>query len=162
MDRNPSENKSKKTPRFPIVNWIMYAMLFMVTYSLIFGLGSASEEVSWQKFQQEMLLPLDVDKIVVINKELAEIYIKSDRLETEKYKDISDGLFGTNRGPHYNLTIGSVESFETKLLKAQEGIAIKDQIDVSYESRITLWNILSWVLPIILICFQEKVKYSSG
>ena len=113
-----------------------------------------AKEIGWSEFEQNMLSQFDVAQIVIINKEVAEIYIKQERLNDTKYKEISEGLLGTKVGPHYRISIGSVESFERKIEKAQEDFATEDKVDVRYKNRTNWINILSWLLPVgLLILF---------
>jgi AFG3 family protein len=99
------------------------------------------------KFKTEMLQQGDVNRVVVINKEFAEIYIKEDKLTEEPYK--TDKV--PEKGPQYTWTIGSTETFERQLAEWQQGGADKP-ITVSYETRHNvLLNLLSYLLPIILI-----------
>src|SRR5690554_2764240 len=115
-------------------------------FSFFFNPFTERNEISWLVFEQEMLSQNEVDRIVVINKETAEVYIKKDLLSEDKYKDLK-----SDSGPHYFIEIGSVESFENKLEKAQEDFLLKEKVGVIYEDRFEIKNIISWVLPFLLI-----------
>ena len=69
-----------------------------------------------------------VEKIVVINKEIAQIYVKQDALDDSDLKDDPNGILSSGQGPHYYITIGSVESFEDKLERAQEDAGISEKL----------------------------------
>lgn len=102
------------------------------------------------KFEQNMLSQGDVEKIIVVNKEIAEVYIKSDRLSDEKYKDVTQDIKNTT-GPQYVIKIGSVDSFETKLENAQENFASDEKVGIQYEDRFNWISSLSWLFPILII-----------
>ncbi|MCK9617415.1 MAG: ATP-dependent zinc metalloprotease FtsH [Lentimicrobiaceae bacterium] len=130
--------------------WILLLALFF-----IFQFNSwngETKKVDWGKLK-EMITAKDVQKIVLVNKEFAEVYIKKDKLSTDKYKDVRSrktNTFGTGTAtPQYIYTIGSVESFENDIKEAQKDLPETDKIYVINDNRHN-WgsDILSWVLPI--------------
>jgi len=134
--------------------WIYGLILLGIVALQFMQMGQGPKEITWQKFEREMLRDHDVKKIVVVNRERAEIYIKDTKLDQEEYNDVVDGgLSGTSRtGPHYYFTIGSVEILEQRLEEAQEGFSESELVSVSYETRTDFFReILSWVLPIIIL-----------
>ncbi len=134
--------------------WIYGLILLGIVALQFMQMGQGPKEITWQKFEREMLRDHDVKKIVVVNRERAEIYIKDTKLDQEEYNDVVDGgLSGTSRtGPHYYFTIGSVEIFEQRLEEAQEDFSEGELVSVSYETRTDFFReILSWVLPIIIL-----------
>jgi cell division protease FtsH len=104
-----------------------------------------------------MLRSNDVEKLVVVNKTQAEVYIKADRLKSPKYEKLLGQKFTKEppRGPHFTFQIGSVEIFDKQLSEAQKAFSEQDQISVTYEERKDYFtDILGWLLlPAILIIF---------
>ncbi|MFX0558619.1 ATP-dependent zinc metalloprotease FtsH [Maribacter sp. CXY002] len=153
-DKTPSTNGqgSKKPKGGYGFSWF-YIMLFvmMLIFSIISNSLTNLNEIDWKEFELTMLKNNEVERIVVVNKEIAEIYIKKDLLTTEKYKSIGNKPFKSNLGPHYTLQIGSVEGFESKLEKAQKDFDPEDKIAVRYTTRTSLWNILPWIFPILIL-----------
>ncbi|NJB72220.1 cell division protease FtsH [Saonia flava] len=148
----------KNNPKSPSggygFGWFYFFLYAAVLFfSLFLNPISNLKETSWSVFEHTMLAQHDVEKIVVVNKETAEIYIKKDHLEDPKYKEILKGKFSSTDGPHYFITIGSVEMFEEKVQKAQMDFSQEDKIDISYENRTGWGNILSWILPLGLFIF---------
>jgi len=142
-------DKKKNNPsKLPKRNnqYLIYGLFLILMFSFFFNPFTERNEISWLEFEQEMLSQNEVDRIVVINKETAEVYIKKDLLSEDKYKDLK-----SDSGPHYFIEIGSVESFENKLEKAQEDFLLKEKVGVIYEDRFEVKNIISWVLPFLLI-----------
>ena len=163
MDNNKKEIKGKSAseekqpPKLPAgynPNWL-YFLLFLFVLLTIFNWPSTNpKEISWLTFEQTMLRDYDVAKIVVLNKETAQIYIKEDKLKTPKYNEISDGAFTSNAGPHYSLQIGSIESFESKLQEAQKDFPPEERVEIVYKNNIGWLGVLSWILPFgLLILF---------
>ncbi len=151
MANKENKKPEKTTPTSPFGKWgwvyLLIIGLLLTQWFSMGGLSNMPGETNWTEFKREMLAPGDVDHIVVVNKEKAEIYIKPEKLGQGFYEKIPKG----HPGPQYFFNIGSVESFENKLEKAREELNL-DPIPVSYEERID-WvaNVLSWVLPFAII-----------
>ncbi len=149
-----------KKPRFNF--YLIYAILAIVLIGINFlNWGGSSVEISQRKFENELLVwdeeeGTDIDRIVIVNQETVEVYIREDRLDKEIHEDVDDSRgFAGREHPHYVFQIASVESFEQRLYAAQEDWPQEDQIEVFAETRQS-WgtDILSWLLPIgLLIAF---------
>ncbi len=149
---NPFGNKpfiKGNKPRFSIY-WI-YALILLGFFGIqYFYSGGEPQETTWMKFEKEMLQPGDVEKVVIVNHERAEIYIRAEKLSTQKYKEIQNKT--QKKGPHYFFTIGSVERFEEQLEKAQANLEDNHKITVKYEREDnTIGNIIGYLLPIALL-----------
>lgn len=146
--------------------WIYGIIIVFLISTYFFNSKSDIKETTWNEFESNMLLQGDIDKLLVVNGETVEVFIKIDKLSKEKYKDVSSGFRGINKGPHYYFTIGSLEAFEKRLEEAQNQLGQK--INVSYEKRRN-WGgeILSWVIPIailviIWIIIMQRVAGGAG
>ncbi|WP_372767655.1 ATP-dependent zinc metalloprotease FtsH [Lutibacter sp.] len=150
-----SEDKKPMTsPKGYKPNWLYFLFLFFILFTLFNWPSSKSKEINWLTFEKTMLSAHDVAKIVVVNKEFAEIYIKKDKLSASKYKDIPQGGFMPESGPHYTIQIGSVESFESKLQQAQQDFLPEERVGISYQNRTNWTIVLSWIVPFgLLILF---------
>jgi len=138
-----------KSPGSNSYNWFFWLFAALILVQGIFYLtGSSAEEISWTEFKRTMLDKEVVDRIVIVNREKAEVFIKNDELGQGEFSDIEP----TNTGPHYIFHIGSLDNFEQTLEEAQAEVAPKDRIDLKYVQR-TDWfsNILAWVLPLVII-----------
>ena len=150
----PDLKSSGKPPRNPFFNWFYIIFLsLMIGYSLIYGPGVTTNQISWLEFQQTMLDQHDVAKIVVVNKEIAQIYIKPEKLTEPKYKEFTKGNVTNKLGPHYIMQIGSVEIFENKLEKAEENFSPDEKVEVTYITTFDWGTIFSWLIPIVLLIF---------
>lgn len=129
--------------------YILIASFFLFLY--FFNRGGQIEEITVGDLKK-MLAEQDVDKIILINREFAEIYIKPDSLSKPRYEKLRSGRQGDflSQRPHYKIVVGSVESFEKAVESAQEGIA--DPVYIRNEVRHN-WTgeILTWVIPILLL-----------
>jgi cell division protease FtsH len=113
-----------------------------------------------------MLEEGDVERIILVNKEDAEIYIRPEVLNTEKYKDVQGtSTFGKDL-PQYTYKVASPDKFVEWVEAAQ-----KDDISKVYvknESRPNYFGeILSWIFPIALLIgvwfvFMRMMSRGSG
>ena len=146
---NPLDNKRPKKPlggtRF---SWfyILITTLFFIYY-VFFNPSFSTKEIDWKTFNIDILSQQDVEKIIIVNKEFADIYIKQDRLNDPNYNISSKNEIG----PHYRIQIGSVDSFENKLEKAQVNLSINEKVKVLYTTRTNLIDFIPWLFPFLLI-----------
>ncbi|MEI6436294.1 MAG: ATP-dependent zinc metalloprotease FtsH [Bacteroidota bacterium] len=135
-----------KRPKFSFY-WI-YAILAIVFIALqYFNYSSPLKETNWPQLEA-MLIKQDVEKIVIINKEKAEIYIKKEKLKSDSaYKEFTKRTFGSNsvNNPEFFLQVGSLEIFYGLLKDARENEISKMRNDS---------------LPIAqIIAFQKQYPY---
>ena len=153
--KTDKDGKPSGKPKFNAY-WIYGAVAVSILgFQLIFS-GSGIEEISWQRLEREMIKNRDVEKIVVVNKEKAEIYIKPDLLSSDRYSDVDSHGFGgiPNNGPHYSYTIPSVEVFSANIEEAQKKYSYNESeiISVRYETRKNIMgDLLGWILPLALL-----------
>lgn len=154
-DQNQDPNQDPNANPPPKFNsyWIygVIALFLLGLNFLDFGEYN-NEPIPWQRFKQ-MVEDQDVEKVEVVNKQLAQVYIKASKLGDKKYEDASKGGFAKNR-PHYRFEVTSAERFDEKLAEIQEKADISEA-DRLYPVSVTKPNylapILSWVLPIVII-----------
>ena len=131
---------------------IIYIVILAVLIAITFiDFGGGANEINWNKFENEMLQNNDVEKVVVVNRERADIYIKPESID--KYGGASAGsnIFSGSM-PSFYFNIGDVESFETKLAEAQKDLPKEQRVSVEYKTEHDyLGSIISWIFPIVLI-----------
>ncbi|MEQ1732025.1 MAG: ATP-dependent zinc metalloprotease FtsH [Bacteroidia bacterium] len=135
--------------------WIYGIILIaLVGLNLVNDSGTGPKEITFQKFENEMLQTKDIQRVVIVNKEIAEVYIKTTSLTKPAYKNVNkkkNSLTGELE-PQFKFNIGSIESFDKKLEVAQQTFAPQDKIEVSYEKHSDWMGefLLTWVLPLVL------------
>lgn len=146
---------SQKTPKKSKFNfyWLYAIIIIGLLVSQFFSMNARVETISMPVFLKEMLPSGDVRKVVVVNEDIAEVYLREEVLSKERYKDVSKNRMGmTNSGPHYVLSIPSKDYFQEQVDKVQESMPVDKVVSVEYVKRGDLLNIiLSWMLPILLI-----------
>ena len=137
------------------IYWI-YAIIFIFFIGLQLVGTEVAKPTNWQEFNLTMLQNGKVDKVVIINKEKAYVYIKKEFLSEEKFRDVSKKPFGgtPNNGPHYYFEIGSVETFNDNLKEAQIKFDDDKRISPLYETKKDVFgDILGWILPLAFFIF---------
>lgn len=163
---------NKKQPihkKFSFV-WIWLVLgFFLIGYNLMFYKGE-TKPTQWRNLQ-EMLQAGDVSKMTLINKEYVEIYIKSDRIS--KYlTDKEEHNFRYKESvPMFTYQIGSIEKFESDIIRVQEEANISDEdiIYLGFETRKN-WGgeIFYLILPFLLLAtflflsFRNMGKNGAG
>ena len=130
--------------------WIyaLVAVIFFSTYLINFWEGG-SEKITWGELKV-MLEDGDVERVILVNKETAEIFIKQDAIDRDsKYEEISKQRVGTTT-PHYLYNPSSPETFENRVEETQE--AVDDPVYIENEIRRN-WTgeVLGWVVPIVIL-----------
>ncbi|MDP2889255.1 MAG: ATP-dependent zinc metalloprotease FtsH [Bacteroidota bacterium] len=146
--------------------WIYGVIIIAFLAIQWFTLGAGPVETNWMEVKNTMLQSNDIKKIIVINREEAQIYLKDTSYDkyTEKLKN---GFTAPAKiGPHFFFTIGSVETFEASLQEAQESLSPDNKISVEYKTvHNYLGELLNWILPfaiIILIWWFIFKRMSKG
>lgn len=150
-NKNPLENLTGGKGKLPKFNfyWI-YAILALIFLGIQFmDFGTSTKQTNWKELQQ-MLKDKDIQKIVLVNKEVAEIYIQPDKLKEEKYKDVATTSNFGQAVPQFYYNVASPDIFIQQVQEVQKGDP--DPVYVESETRHN-WGgeILSWVLPILLL-----------
>ena len=148
--------KEKKPNNKPAFNnyWIYGALIvFFIAVNFI-GVGSnnpSNNQINPSTFEK-FLNNGDVSRIVVINKNKAQVTLTNEAFLSPKHNEINKpDFFGrsNSKGPHYEFEIGNLELFQKKLeAPANEGIIFSYEFK-TIESK---WlDILQSFLPLIII-----------
>ena len=143
---NFSNNKNNKPKKKFNFYWIYVILTGIFLGSIFFNGPEKAEEIDKGKLIT-LLRDRDVEKIDLVNGEIAEIYLNESGRSKYFPNDKSNSF---NQLPNYTLRIGSVERFEQDIESAQEGIETPIYPHVVKRHN---WGseIVSWVLPIVLI-----------
>jgi len=110
--------------------WVYVALLAAFAIFSIMDFGGSGKKISSSEFTSK-LQNGEIGKIIVINKDYAEIYLNASNT-------------GRNTSPDYTMTIGSIESFEKKLEHSN--------VDIEYQTKHNyVGEIIGWILPLVLI-----------
>jgi cell division protease FtsH len=143
----------RKKPRFNIM-WV-YAIIVLGIFAIAtLNNRGKPQKTDWKQFREEMLKSGDVEKLVVVNNETVEIYIKADRITEPKYQKMFKNRLVTvsDRGPQFYFQINSIDIFDKRLEEVNAELPADQRIEYSAEKRTdVLMQVLSWVLPFALL-----------
>lgn len=140
FDKTPLNKKGKNKGNKSrwMIN-IVYSAIFLALFILWFtgDNNNSPKEIAWSDLEQ-VLLNNDEEKIVVVNKDFAEVYIQKDRLD-------KDSLYASIRPKNkmdqpgfFKYKFVTYESFEKDLARVEEQIITRDTMGkaLSYEALV--------------------------
>ena len=145
-------SKETKQSNFKFNPWWIYVVVAGLFIAMWVSKQSGWVEASKttvSKFN-EFLDSGQVDKVIVYNKNTAEVFLKKDALKQKAHEKIkkNDMLGNPNVGPHYTLEIGNDEIFQKKL---EEALKAKKLASYDYKTSSDFSDLLFNLLPIILL-----------
>ena len=150
--KRKNNNKMNMNMPRPSMLWI-YGLIgaFIIGWCVFGDVNDTPLPSNWATVEQ-MVEKGDVDKILIVNHDQAQVFLKKDA--AEKYRsDSTDKRFRRlpDTGVQLIFTIGSVDSFREDL-KAAEEIS-GQRVQVEYENKVNDWtsiliNLLPWVVII--------------
>jgi AFG3 family protein len=163
-------NDKKLKPKFN-TNWFFFILLLaFIAIQVLFN-GKYTKKAS-QREIEDMITSHDIEKVVVVNKEQAEIYLKPEALKKEKYSDFArqKGFGIQPPRPQYYHSFGTVELFEEFFSAMQEkaGYTQDEWIHPEYQTRKDyLSTFLGVILPFLLIAliwiyFMRRMSGGAG
>jgi len=139
-----------------VLRIIGIGMIILVALSGLQFLSSGNnlKEMESNRFFQ-VLQNGDIEKIVIVNKEKVEIYIKPERLSDPVYKDVSSNKSNSVLGqpvPQFYFTIISQDVFIEELSRVMNDLPTEDRPTYTTATRRNyLGEIILWILPFLLI-----------
>ncbi len=161
LRRIPNKKISPKPPK-PNIMWF-YAIIVVVLLGVATLLnGNTSNQITFQRFDEQMLKQHDVDKIVAYRSGdlvMADVYIKKGSLSKTQYADAKKEQHQFNMGgadlPQYTFTDASYESLKQSINNAEKDFQDADKVPISYEqgheSLLSNWFVQCIIMAIVLV-----------
>ncbi len=134
--------------------WIIGIILLAMIGIQFLGSGNSLKEIDNNRFFQ-ILEEGDVEKIVIVNKEKVEVYIKPERLSDARYEDIKSDKPSSMLGqpvPQYYFTIISQDVFMGDLNRVMNELPADNRPTYTTLTRRNyMGEIMLWVIPFLLI-----------
>jgi len=159
----PKGNNSQKTagkgnPKKQFNFYWIYAIIGVVLIGLqLFTFEGGAQKTTWEKFVNSMLKTGEVSRVLVVTtgtETKAEIFIKREALQQEKYSKVRDQSTGKlgGRNAQYYLKIGTIDQFNDDFNRIQDDLPQENRIYPEYETR-SNWTgeIIGWLLPIAIL-----------
>lgn len=143
-----NDNKNGNNPTKLSFNsyWIYGVIIFMILSLNLFNvMNNNTEVITPVKFKQ-MAEKGEIEKLEVINKSVAHVWIDKDYQSNHKH--IKENSFNFDQ-PHYSFELGGIDSFDGMIADINKNNIVIDPI---YQTR-TNWTgqVLSWLLPILIL-----------
>ena len=145
--------------------WI-YGAIFVVLIGVSFINDSSfsTKKISTNRFFK-ILESNDVDKILIINKNIAEVYLKKEAEKKDKYKQQANSPLFRKGSPLFQYDFGDLQNFENKLNQYKSTKNL--DFDVDSDSRGSFFESIIGFLPFILliaiwIFFMRRMSGGAG
>ncbi|KAL2916798.1 AAA ATPase afg3 [Polyrhizophydium stewartii] len=160
-DEQPKKRKAPKPPPKDDGNGGEFSFQLSPNTLLLYGVPIAyiswqiysqltnEQEITFHDFRVNMLDKGLVDRLVVVNRSIVRVFLRSD---APNMSSLNRGGRGASGGQYY-FTIGSVELFERNLELAQRelGIPQNERIPVSYISETSTASVLLGLAPTVML-----------
>ena len=145
--KNTSNKTNLKAPKFNFY-WVYGIIFALFIVFQIFNSESLSTKNLSQNEFKTILKDNDIDKIVIVNRDIANIYIKADASEKEKHKKNKGSLYSAN-SPMYFYDFGDLQNFEKELSSEKE--ALKLDFDTANVEKTNFIDQIFMYLPFIFL-----------
>ena len=140
---------NKNAQKNNIIFWIFGIVLLLIGVVQFSDFKGSPKTIDWQELKT-MLKNHEVERIVVINKERANIILTKEAYSKQKYDNLKS-LKIPVQGPHFYYNVPSIETFQTRLTEAQKDMPEDEQIFFESDTQNNyVYEIISWILPLLL------------
>ncbi len=134
--------------------WIIGVILLVMIGLQFISAGGGLKEIDSNRFFQ-ILKNGDIEKLVIVNKEKVEVYIRAERLTDAAYEDIrtqkSNSVLG-QAVPQYYFSIISQDVFVTELNNVMNTLPQEKRPSYTTVTRRNyMGEIMLWIIPFLLI-----------
>jgi cell division protease FtsH len=149
MKENKKDNNTN-TPKFKFNSYWIYGAVLVLLIGFQFFSSSdlATKSISKNEFN-EVLGDNDISKIIVVNNNLAQIFIGEDAMKKSKYQKLTNSTFYRKGGYLYEYNFGDLQNFENDLEIARRDNGLT--FDLKNESRTSMIDTLIGFLPFIIL-----------
>ncbi len=156
MSTENKENKNKRNksiePNFkPKFNfyWLYGALFVLFIVFQYFNSGNlAQKEISQNKFET-ILESNDISKIIIVNRKVAQIFIKKEAQSDSEYDAITKSGFFNEHAPMFEYKFGDLQNFEKKLEEAKNTHSL--EFDKLNDEQTDLFDSIISYLPFIFL-----------
>src|ERR1700739_107916 len=146
-------------PRFTIY-WVWgFILVALIVIEAVSSMNFSVQEVNFQYFQDSLLNNHYVEKIAVVNNDVAEITLNPEVLKLPKFKNLP------HTPPQFKINILDRQTFHTDLVNAEKNFSEADKIDAEPSTRADWTGILGYAIPIavmVLLWFLFMRRMGGG
>ncbi len=155
----PNKKITPKPPK-PNIMWF-YAIIVVILLGVatLFN-GSGTTNITFQRFQQQMLKQHDVDHVNTYKSGdivIAEVFLKKTSLTKAEYSDVKKSLGNDENSPQYVFTDGSFDSLKKSISDAETALGYSDgdriSIDIqqAHENWWANWFVQCVLMAVLLV-----------
>lgn len=150
MSQNKKNNKPSKDFKFKFNFYWVYGILFalILGYQFFNSSDLTTSKLSDNEFKQ-ILQDNDIKKIVIVNKEFAQVFIKEQVLQKPKHNEKTKSPFFNPEAPLYIYNFGDLQNFENEL--NSEKLKYELDFDRDNATETNIWDGIFMWLPFIFI-----------
>ena len=165
-DKNKDNNNPMKQFNFKFNFYWIYGIIFalILGYQFLNSADMVNSKLTENEFN-DILNQNDVAKIVIVNGDYAQLYLKSEALQKEEHnKNRNPSIFNANT-PTYTYDFGDLQNFENKLKEAKTNNDLdfdKDNItQTSFFDTFLVWLPFIFIIG-LWIFFMRRMSGSGG
>jgi ATP-dependent metalloprotease FtsH len=148
-----SDSKKESNPKMPKFKfnayWIYGAVFLVIIAFQFFSSGDlATKSISKNEFN-EILKENDISKIVVLNNNLAQIFIKPEAQSKARYKKLISSAFYTKGASLYEYNFGDLQNFENNIETVRQSSNL--DFDLKNENKTSFFDTILGFLPFIIL-----------
>lgn len=146
-DKKPLDLPTRNLrPKFNFY-WIYGALAILFIFMWLNNWEQGPRDINWGELRG-MLSNRDIEKIIVVNREYAEIFIKKDKLSEKRFEELKE-LSSNAASPHFKFVIGSYDSFKDDVSEVQKDF--ENPVYLVNENRRKWGDAMGWAFPLILL-----------
>ncbi|ARV07768.1 peptidase M41 [Polaribacter sp. SA4-10] len=144
------KDSNSNMPKFKFSAYWIYGAIFLVLIAVqFFNSGDlATKSISKNEFN-EILKENDISKIVVVNNNIAQIFIKDESLNKDKYKKVKTSAFYRKGSSLYEYNFGDLQNFENNIERVRQEKAL--DFDLKNDERTSMFETILGFLPFIIL-----------
>jgi cell division protease FtsH len=161
-----NDNNPLKQFNFKFNFYWIYGIIFalIIGYQFLNSADLASSKLTENQFN-EILKENDIQKIVIVNGDFAQLFLKPEALQKEKHSKNKNTSFLNAAAPAYTYDFGDLQNFENKLAQAKSEFTLdfdKDTItQTSFFDSFIVWLPFLFIIG-LWIFFMRRMSGAGG
>lgn len=166
QNNKDTDNNPLKQFNFKFNFYWIYGIIFalIIGYQFLNSADLASSKLTENQFN-EILKENDIQKIVIVNGDFAQLYLKAEALQKEKHSKNKNTSFLSAAAPAYTYDFGDLQNFENKLALAKSEFTLdfdKDTItQTSFFDSFIVWLPFLFIIG-LWIFFMRRMSGAGG
>jgi cell division protease FtsH len=164
--KDPKKNNKELSfkPKFNFY-WIYGALFVLFIVFQFFNSDNLTQKKIYQNKFERVLASNDISKIVIVNRNLAQLFIKEEALSNSEYEKMTTSSLFNKNAPVFEHQFGDLQNFEKRLNEAKAEYDL--EFDILYDDQTDLFDSILSYLPFIFliglwIFFMKRMSGGGG